>query len=217
MTPRHNVVRLLGTAPGGEVWSINPRFVMSGGGSITEYTDLLAWATAIATLNTGNVWPSTLRDLLSTAGAISGVRVEAIGTDGKLEQAAEYLLPTAVVGTGTASKPLQVAWCLSLLTGRPGRSFRGRLFFPAWSNPALSSGMRVDGAVRITFSGAMRTWLNAVQDAAPAPGVMGLAVVSQTADTFSFVTQLSLGDVLDTQRRRRDALIEQRTTIDYNI
>lgn len=217
MTPPHNVVRINGTSPGGEVWSINPRFVQSGGGSVTAYADLLTWATTVAGLNAGKVWDANMIPLLSAAAAISSIRVEAIGADGKLVQAAEYTLPSASAGTGVPTKPLQVSLVVSLLTGRPGRSFRGRLFLPAWGTPVLDSTMRVSAANRSTLATSMKTFLNAVADSAPSAGSMSLAVVSQTIDTFSFVTQLSIGDVLDTQRRRRDALTEQRTTIDYLV
>lgn len=209
MTPPHNVVRINGQMPSGEVWSINPRFVASGGGSVTSYTDLLTWATTVAGLNGGKVFPTDLLALLSASCSITSVRVDAVGSDGKLVQSAEYILGAVAQGTGTATKPLQTAWVVSLLTGRPGRSYRGRLYFPAWANPVMATDFRIPGAARITVVGAMKTWLNAVEASAPGVGNMSLA------DTWSFVTQLALGDVLDTQRRRRDAMLEQRTTVDY--
>lgn len=212
MATPHNVIRVIGASAGGEVWSINPRYATSGDGPVTAYADLLAWTTAIAALNSNAVWPTTLLGLLSSSGSITAVRAEYIDAEGNLAQAAETTLPTPATGSGVPSKPQQTAWCVSLLTGRPGRSYRGRLYLPAWSNPSLDAGFRVVAASRTTTLTAFNSWLRAVGDACPTAGTQGPVVVSQTRGTLAFVTQVQLGDILDTQRRRRDSMVEQRTT-----
>lgn len=213
MVAAHNVVRILGSSPGGEVWSINPRFYHPSGTPVTEYADLLTWATAINSLNSGAFWPVTLMSLISSTGGIRGVRVEYIDESGNLAQAAEYIRPTVITGTGSMSKPLQTSMVVSLLSGRPGRSFRGRLFLPYWGSPILGTDGRIPPAGRDSVLAAMQVWLTAVGAAAPIGGGMVLAVVSQTTGLAVRITQLQIGDVPDTQRRRRDALVEQRTGI----
>lgn len=212
MATPHNVVRIIGASAGGEVWSINPRYATSGDGPVTAFADLQAWATAISFMNSNAVFPTLMLGLLSSAGSITAVRTEYIDASGNLAQAAEVTLATPAAGSGLPSKPQQTAWVLSLMTGRPGRSYRGRLYFPAWGNPTLDAGFRVPIAQRTPMLTAMNAWLRAVGDACTAPGIQGPVVVSQTRGTLDFVTSVSLGDILDTQRRRRDAMIEQRST-----
>lgn len=213
MGAAHNVVRVLGGSPGGEVWTINPRFYHPSGTPIVEYADLLTWATAINSLNAGAVWPSTLLSLITTTGSIRGIRTEYIDENGDLAQAAEFIRPTAQAGTGTLGKPLQTSLVISLLTGRPGRSYRGRLYLPYWGAPTLQDTGRVAASSRQSIVDAMQVWLTAVGAAAPIGGGLELVVVSQTIGIAARVNQLSIGDVPDTQRRRRDSLVEQRTGV----
>lgn len=210
MTTASNVVRINGTLPGGEVWSVNPRYIGNFGPDISNYPDLLSWATAIGALNTGNVLPMTLRTLLSTAGAVTSVRVEYRDAGDRLQQAAEYVLPSPAAGVGNASKPFQTALVSSLLTGRPGRSYRGRLYWPALGATISATDLRVSDTTAQSICTAVGQFLTAIGNAAPAGTDMALAVVSQTLSTRSAVTGIQVGDVLDVQRRRRDSLQEGR-------
>lgn len=210
MTTASNVVRINGALPGGEVWSVNPRYIGNFGPDIQSYPDLLSWATAIGALNAGNVLPTSLRSLLTTAGAVTSVRVEYRDASDRLQQAAEYVLPSPAAGLGNASKPFQTAVVSSLLTGRPGRSYRGRLYWPALGAVISTSDLRLSDVNAQAICTAVGQFLTAVADAAPAGTDMALAVVSQTLSSRSAVTQIQVGDVLDVQRRRRDSLQEGR-------
>lgn len=201
----HNVIRVLGSLPGGEVWSVNPKF---GGTPVTSYEDLLSWAEAIeAQIGTGAVG-APLRNAMSSAASITGIRVEHIGANGRLAQAAEVTLSTPLVGAGTATKPFQTAMVFSLRTGRPGRSARGRLYWPALGTTISATTLRLEESVRDAYLEAAVDFLTALQTAAPAGSTIALSVVSQTTGGNTQVTQIQVGDVLDTQRRRRDSAIE---------
>lgn len=208
----HNVIRILGSLPGGEVWSVNPKF---GGTPVEGYEDLLLWAENIeAQIETGAIG-APLRNAMSSAAAITGVRVEHIGANGRLAQAAEVTLATPLVGAGSATKPFQTAMVFSLRTGRPGRSSRGRLYWPALGTTISTTTLRLELAVREAYLDAAVDFLTALQTAAPAGATVALAVVSQTTGVNTAVDQIQVGDILDTQRRRRDSAVEQYSVLPF--
>lgn len=222
----HNVIRILGASPDGEVWSVNPRFVAKGVlGGYSAAEDPAAMETicaAIAALNGGSVLPTTMRSAMSSALSITGIRMEAISDEGLLVSAAEHTLPAPVAGTTTPVRPLNVAWCVTLNHGAQyGRSGRGRLFWPAiGAQPTLGSSLRVSSTVRAQFLGDLVGWLESVagiirDEAEQGATSVRQVVWSRTTGSVREVDNLSLGDILDSQRRRRDALREQRTTIPW--
>lgn len=217
----HNVVRIIGSSPDGEVWSINPRFQQVGGPGTPALTDpekLQTAANSIAALNSGNVFPSDIRTMLSSSLSVTAIRVEHVTAAGELGGAAEAVLATPAAGSGTATRPLQVACCVTLNQGAAyGRTGRGRLYFPAISGPTIaSSNLRIPPTTRVTIAAAMLTWFKAVADAVQAADDwiewdVRLVVHSKKLNTQRVVDNIAVGDVLDTQRRRRDSLRELRT------
>lgn len=222
----HNVIRILGASPDGEVWSVNPRFVtkgvLGGHGAVDDQGAMETICADIAALNAGFVLPTLPRQALSHALSITGIRMEAISDEGLLVSAAEHTLAAPAAGLTTPIRPLNVAWCVTLNHGAQyGRSGRGRLFWPALGSvPALGSTLRVTNANRTAFLSDLVGWLEAVagiiRETAP-DGAMSVRQVvwSRTTGSTREVDNLSLGDILDSQRRRRDALREQRTTIPW--
>lgn len=217
MVDQHNIVSIQGNLPGGEVWSINPRFRGAFSPPVSDYEDLLAWATAVGQLNSGSVLSSGLRTLLSSSANVSQIRVAHIGVDGRTHQVAEYALPTPGAGTGLPTKPFQAALCFSLLTGRPGRRNRGRLFMPALNATIGTADLRITAQNRSTYLQGMVETMSSIQAAAPPSHEMALAVFSQASGAANLVNEIEVGDLLDTQRRRRDSLTEQRSRLGYPI
>ena len=88
----HNVIRILGASPDGEVWSVNPRFVVKGvlgGAAAVEDAEAMETICAgVAALNAGLVLPTLPRQALSHALSITGIRMEAISDEGLLIGAA---------------------------------------------------------------------------------------------------------------------------------
>lgn len=212
MAVPYNCIRISGTMPGGEVWSINPKFVIVGGTAVDDYQILLGWASSVAGLNTGKVFPTSWLQLLSPACRITGVRAEYYGADSKLSVVAEVILTTPSVGTGTASKPYQTAVVVSLRSGRPGRSYRGRIYLPAMGASMDPSTLRIPASATATYASDAALFLDQVADAAAAGSPVRPAIVSQTLGLNTLVSSVQVGDVLDTQRRRRDALAEAYAT-----
>lgn len=215
MARPHNVVRIGGNLPGGEVWSVTPKFIGNFGDPIVGYEDLLEWATSIALLNGGSVLPNGLRSLLSTAASVTTIRTEYRDANNDLAQAAEFVLPTPAAGTGSATKPFQTSIVTSLLTGRPGRSYRGRLYWPALSATISTSTLRLAEATATSIASAAATFLTEVQSSVPEGADVVLAVVSDKLGTGAAVNSIQVGDILDTQRRRRDSLLEGRVSANF--
>lgn len=216
--PAHNAVRINGTMPGGEVWSVNPRFWSPTSGSVIDYAELQEWADDVAAVISGWTSANALLTSLSSALTITSVRVEALSSTGTLIQAAESVLATPKAGQGSPSKPYQTAVVTSLLTGRPGRSYRGRLYWPAQALSMSTSDLRITGPAAQGIADAMGAFLTDVAELTPGGVGVRPVVVSQTLDVATPVTSVSVGNIFDVQRRRRDSLDEARFTrvIPYN-
>ena len=211
----HNVVRIQGALPSGEVWSVNPKYGPGAGILVTHHEALLEWAQAIATLNSGNVLPEALRALISSSASVTAIRTEHRSASGELVNAADYVLPDPKAGLRTATKPHQVAWVSSLRTGRSGRSYRGRLYWPALAVTLTTADLRVPTATVQALVEDVSNLLTAIEAAVPAGHAVRLGVVSGVKNEVTPVTQISGGDVLDTQRRRRDTLAESYSSAPY--
>jgi len=208
-------ISILGSLAGGEVWSINPVYdpTLEFPGTIDQGM-LDAAATAIAALNPG----TQLMTYVSSAGTLTGARVE------MRDDVSDALLGistanrgTALPGTTAPTKPAQTAVVFSLRTNTPGGSGRGRVYWPALG-ASMGTDLRIPSAQVFTAITEMKTYLNGIRSAlATAFPTIGfdLAVRSRTTHTTPHVVRMQAGNVLDTQRRRRDNLPEayQQVTI----
>lgn len=215
MPTRFVRVSLKGTIGSSEVWSVNPVFASAGDAfSDMDYAGALARAEAVAAL----VIPAKMKAFMSTAVALTEVTVEARTTDGTLQVAASKSLATAQTGTGTASKTPQAATTISLRTHTPGGSGRGRLYWPAVGAVAAAPAFRMTSTDTLGLANDAEAYLAAIQDAVNIDEfltVFELAVWSRKTSTFPKVTTIQVGDIIDTQRRRRDALPEVYTSVPY--
>lgn len=199
---------VLGTAPNGEVWSVNPVFDPTGEfpGAVDQ-TALDAACDAIAALAIG----TQLRALMSTALSVTGARLEVRhDTDDSLLAISQQVRATALPGTGTPLRGAQNALVFSLRTNTPGASGRGRIYWPALAT-SLSADTRLGSTEQTAALSDFRIYMNAMRSAlATAFPTIGfdLAVRSKTTHTTPHVNKVQCGNVLDTQRRRRDAMIE---------
>lgn len=208
MAAPHNVVRINGSLPGGEVWSVNPRFIGNFGDEVTAYADLLAWAQIIAQFTGTTALGTNLRSLQSTVAPITSVRTEYRDETGVLREVAEVVRDVPYAGTGSPNKVYQTAVVCSLRTGRPGRSYRGRIFWPCLSINLDGQTLRIAPTQAQAIANEMAAFLTGVGEAAPTESGVFPAVVSQTLGTAAAVTSVQVGNVVDIQRRRRDALQE---------
>jgi len=209
-------VRIQGSLPGGEVWSVNPAFIGNFDTSPATHAQMQTWATAIASsLESGP--PEPLGGWLSNRGSIDGVRTEAYGEDGRLSDYAEAALTPQYTGSQSVACPMTTAVVLSLYSSIPGRSYRGRLYWPAPGLQLDTADGRIPAAQVTGAALAAVDMLSAIQDAAPATWDCVLGVWSKVRQAGVAVTSIRVGNVPDSQRGRKDALIEAYGSAPYPL
>lgn len=208
-------VSILGALLTTEVWSINPTFDPTGEfpGSVNQ-ASLDAAALAIA----GRTIPTTMRELMSPSASRTGARVEVRDdADDSLLAISTQTAGAPQLGSGTLRLPPQSAMVISVRTDTPGASGRGRLYWPAMGATLDSSG-RMFTPTPATLLNDFKTYLNGIRnDLATAFPTIGfdLAVRSKTTHTTPHAVRLQVGNVVDTQRRRRDNLAEAYATTTF--
>ncbi len=119
---------------------------------------------------------------------------------------------TAFAGTATAEPlPPQVAVVVTLLTNILSRSTRGRYYLPAFTVDTVDSGGRIELAAQDACVTAIAAAHQAEVDAS-----CTVTVYSRTLRSTENVTTISVGNVFDTMRTRRDKLVEVRQNVDLD-
>lgn len=215
MVARNRIVLGGTVADGQEIWSTSVAF--GGAPVVSDPTELQAWADGIALflgtelIDTGAL--AGLSQLLSDSGAVTSVSVYHYPAAGPSDAAGMATLNAG--GEGSVRCPVQTSVVLSLRTAIPGSRFRGRMYWPAQGAQVTSEG-RLGGTLTVS---AIATQASALLEAiaAASPGAPSVfpAVHSGVADVITPVTQIAVGNVPDTQRRRRNGLAETYTVVDY--
>lgn len=207
-------VCILGTLVSEERWSVNPTFDPTGEfGSTVNQVALDLAAKTIAEISP----TAGMSQLMSSAAKLTGVRLEVRDdTSDGLIGISEYTLPTPWGGGTPVTLPPQAAVVVSLRTTTPGGSGRGRIYWPALGATLNSTG-RLTSPTTDTVATGFKTYFASVRGAlATAFPLIGfdLAVRSKTTRTTPHVVRLQVGNIIDTQRRRRDAIRESYSTLD---
>lgn len=210
-------VSILGRLVSEEVWSINPVFDPTGefpGGVSQAGLDAAALAIANRTV------PTQMRAWLSTLGSRTGARVEVRDdvTEELIGLSIQSSTTPAVGGPSGANQPPQSAAVISLRTDTPGASGRGRLYWPAMGAALDSTNGRLSSSQLASFLTDSKNYLLGIRSdlAAAFPAIgFDLAVRSRTTKTTPHVTRLQVGNVVDTQRRRRDNLPESYSAVSF--
>lgn len=116
-------------------------------------------------------------------------------------------------GTGSCAFPAQVSMAVTFKTNRGrGLASRGRVFVPSPNKGLMPGSGRMSQGNIALVAAAWKTFITNVNnwpgyDVASSPQC---AVVSNRSATgaFSKIHAVTVGDVLDTQRRRREQLVE---------
>ena len=205
-----------GTLPGGEAWSVNPIFDAFNAYDGVEANDMNAVALAVRAVSV----PDSLKNLMSSGAAITSFRLEGRTGGNELVLAAEAAPASgSITGLGVATKPYQTSVVASLLTGFAGASRRGRLYWPALG-AGINSNLRLNSPSAPTTAADMSAYLRAIQTAISGQTKFAgsrLVVFSQKLGIKTPVTDISVGDVLDVQRRRRDTAVESRSSAAYPV
>lgn len=219
--PYHYLFSFGGTLLGGaDIWSNNIRFVASG--TPDEQYDLETRLEEMMTALAVTFATGTTRNLgYSQSVALRWGKLNAIGPDGKYASSSEsnvYDLPNApVVGnTEAPSKVPQIALAVSWGTERArGHASKGRIYVPMPSVEPASTG-RVPTATCQTLATAWATQIDELNDIIQGVGQERpiASVVSGISGAWAPITTVRVGNVLDTQRSRRSALVEAYSTAD---
>lgn len=193
-----------------EVWSMNIRFFTSDVMTASEQQGaaeaakpiILAWGAAA-----GSGWSSNAQ--------LSYVKWNRIDSEGHYQDTGVThrtdFAPTAM-GPATTIQANQIAMCVSWVTDfQRGPASKGRVFMPLPVHPPLQASGRISTANCLTSANTAAAFLNSMNNSAQV--ISGLpdieaSVVSGVNATKARITSVRVGDVLDTQRRRRNQLPE---------
>jgi hypothetical protein len=186
-----------GTSPG-EQWSftLHAEGSLSTGDAATAFGDALTacWAAGMDDVTTADI------DL-----TLASVAALDPATDGQLTRV-EVVLALTGVDAGEML-PFQCATVISLLTASATRHGRGRFYLPPLAVSTLDTGKLSASAIT-----SLDTAWTAFFDSLNTDGVSPV-VRNRTGHISTPVTSARVGDVIDTQRRRRNKLVETYTAI----
>lgn len=195
-----------------EVWSISTHWTLDGGGAVLSQVECQSWATRIATaLGAGETALAAMVSQWGTGTDMTKVDVYGYGPTGPA--VAQGSATFGLSGSGTPRLPFQDAICVTLQTGFAGARRRGRFYLPAHGCTVGSDGKWSQSAGFATAVADMLELMSDIDGTSTAIPV----VYSPTGNFVTAVTAVKVGNVLDTQRRRRDALTESFQTAAVTI
>lgn len=200
----HVRVELQGTlVSGAEKWSTGFSTAPPAGGAVI---DAAALATSAQTLFKAQ-WDAAFgfATVFPLSTAFTGARVQQLEADGTILASAEAVLAAPDAGSAELALPPQCAVVLSLRTGLSGARYRGRMYLPGPGASGVTSVGRLQSSVQEALALRMHDFMSAWNTAHSA---MPVGVASGMGGFVTTVTQLQVGNIVDTQRRRRDALPE---------
>lgn len=142
-------------------------------------------------------------------------KVQMMGVDGKaLPDTAKYYSPVSPVQGAAAVQalPPQIALVATMANSLPrGLATKGRMFLPG-VNASVDSTGHVPTFTTTSIATNLQTFFGAIMNDADTPGRAVLASLGNSLQlrpgAIRNVTQVRVGNVYDTQRRRRNALME---------
>nr|CRY95829.1 hypothetical protein [uncultured prokaryote] len=189
--------RITGASPG-ESWS----FGLYTEGAGTLEAAQAGWVAAQAA-----IWTDALDAIVSTEVTVEELSTATItqATAGQIARVAEG---SALAGVSASQMlPFQCAVSVSFTTQSATRAGRGRLYLPPLVASTLDDG-RISSAAQAIIVSAFNDGWGALATAGLSPQIYG-----RTSHTLTPVTGGNVGDVIDTQRRRRNKLIEVRSLL----
>jgi len=146
---------------------------------------------------------------------LNGVTARSLDSRGVTTTQAEGLPISATAGTSSQTLPNQCAVVCSLLTARAGRTGKGRIYLPLLGLTLQGDGT-VPSAGQTAIANGMKALIDTLNTAlvavatSPKIGVQSHTASSQDAGAYTgaAVTNVAIGNIVDTQRRRRGSLTE---------
>lgn len=202
---------LAGTISGTQTWSTG--LALSPPPSTVSQSDMDALLAAIKPAVTA-WWGSSSLDICginaptTTLAEIRAYLYSGIpGTGAGLQAINTYATP--LVGTSSQRVPVQTALVASMLTGLPGRSFKGRCYTPA-TGITLGADHQVAQTLLDAIGGKWKALIDSI-NAVSSPE-FGRVVVHGARGNFA-VTQVRVDSEPDIQRRRADKILPLRRSL----
>jgi len=194
-----------------EVWSTS--FFMGGGGfGVTAPTQAAVDAIATAWQTFFTATGSLVSNLFKT----DVVKLAIIDEDGTTVPGSPvyHYYTTPISGASAASAwPPQCTLAATLTTAKPrGFGSKGRMYLPGMTTSIDSSG-KIPSTNQANIANTFQTFMNTVigHTDIPYPVIVNsreVAGIPGHAAAFFPVTGIKIGNVIDTQRRRRNGLVE---------
>lgn len=152
---------------------------------------------------------------ISNKWSTTGVKLATIGTDGKTigNEVAYHYEATPYTGAGAQHFPAQCALVCTLTSAVPrGLASKGRMYLPGVANSITDAG-KLSSTVSAAIATNLKAFFDTVNGSIDASGTIMLTSPGSKpplvgAGISRVVTGLRVGDVVDTQRRRRNQLVE---------
>lgn len=159
---------------------------------------------------------------ISSSYRFTQAKVAKLDDNGKtIDGTVFYSYPAAITAGATNGGllPPQCALVVTLLSDRPrGKASKGRMYLPGIApNIDINTG-KVQASHITGIANNMKTFFDALANDADIPGELILAAKSSGVMNVNpaqndYVETIRVGDVIDTQRRRRNGLVETYTSL----
>jgi hypothetical protein len=196
---------------GAEQWSTG--FFLGQEGADAAPGSVLA-CTAI--LNAWRTYFASATSYVSLQYATTQCKIALINADGHTDLSHVYYdyPATALIGQqGTNTHPPQCSIVVTLQSVRPrGLASKGRMYLPGIS-AAMSGNGKISTANRDSIALNMKTFFDTLKASFDVPDELilaakGTGILPALTAQNDYVHSLKVGDVIDTQRRRRNGLVE---------
>jgi len=189
----------------GEVWTFTVHTFNAAG---TVAGAAAAWHTALGLLFNGVAPPAdSIKQLLPTTCVLtqsSSTEIDPL-TGRNLGQ---VVTAENIPGTdATGALPPQCAVTVSLRTALFNKSGRGRFYLPNYATDKCTAG-RINATAVTQTATAAQKFIQSLNGAG-----YTVCIYHRSTKTHDNVVTVNVGDVFDTQRRRRDKLVEARTSL----
>lgn len=211
----YNRLQLLGSIVTGDIWSCTINFGnATGEAGPSDEATLTAAAARVKALQGGSVVGANLRAFMSDAYALTGFKLSAVNGSTHRETAqAAVTFGGPVAGSGDPVQAPEIAACVSWNLESANRNNRGRIFWPGVGR-GVNANMRYSSADCTNLKDGMIEFLQQLAGAiepgpgsnngSPTGGAFQAIVVSKVKGTAVAIQTVSVGDVPDVQRRRRN-------------
>lgn len=194
-----------------QVWTI-----MSGGEVAMTSMHLFSTSGTLSDLVTAaeagksTLWTS-IRPYFHSSTTWSSTKYQAIDiSTGKVISTVNAVGSGSAGSAADAPLPPQCAEVVSIRTTTPGPKGRGRFYLPPAGKAYLTATGFIDPTFQSNVTPAYGTWFTGIHGAS---GAFHIGVYSHKFSAFEDATTIDMGNVFDTQRRRRNKLTEARYSV----